>query len=729
MRRRNALLCFVDDITNSDEFDKFISKFEDKGFEIHVLNGIVENHVQPHDIIPIIEAVFAKEIETYNLYFLTNIEDFFVLIYRIYHQLFKQFIFFAHDRIDYDVSFEGVYKMLLQKDIIPDENIVKPIFVNKNCVNINHQLIRCFSVPLKDVNDLFVITDDIKPMQKYYCFNKRYFLFEPVDGDEITIFLDSEDSTEPIRHWNTHIFYPNLEIGETIHLLERIDESKNNFFQLYKYIQDHFGALEKIIANSSYFAKKFYLRVFEVLSRSFGVYVKIFIYSFLLNISLKTKYYNWIYSLLIDNKELTKEEKYFYLYQCIRLGFVRQGIANDETAVLQRRLYRDIYISFKKRVEGRYRPIPKEERNKNLVVVMISQFLSLHHAPTKTALDRCYSLMKHLGKQVVLINTKELLTTKGMCPFYNIITGNEVKELEKFDRIKYKDVEIPFYQPSIPMPDIQEIVRIADEISRLRPYFIIHIGGTSITVDLCSQIVPTANISTVFSGLPLSEGQMYVIGRKTNIDDICLLDKFGFGKENIIESVFTFDFKPQQHYFTRKQLNLPEHKFLIAVVGARLDEEVTDEFVKLMMETIDLEVHFVFIGCFERYYDWIAKNPILMEHTTYLGFQDDVLAVLELCDLYVNPKRAGGGSSAAEAMYKGLPVVTINIGDVAVVAGNDFCVNSYEEMQQMIERYVRDQDFYNEMSQKARQRAEIVLSTNQQIQRIVDKIVNNQFFY
>jgi hypothetical protein len=28
---KNILLCFIDDIKNSNEFDKFISKFEDRG--------------------------------------------------------------------------------------------------------------------------------------------------------------------------------------------------------------------------------------------------------------------------------------------------------------------------------------------------------------------------------------------------------------------------------------------------------------------------------------------------------------------------------------------------------------------------------------------------------------------------------------------------------------------------------------------------------------------------
>lgn len=725
---KNILLCFIDDTRNSDKFDKFISKFEDKEFEVHILNGVVENNIQPHDIIHIIENIFTDELENYNYYFLTNIEDFFILVYRIYHQFFQQFIFFIDDHINYSVNLENIYKEILKNDVHPNENIVKPIFINENTYReFNNELIGRFCVPLIDVEDLFK-TESIKMVQKYYYFNNSYFLFEPVNGEDIIISFEKNENREELGYFNTKIYYQTLPIHEAIQLINELAKSKNHFIHSYQYIQRYFDSLKNTIINSGYFMRKFYLKAFELLSRSFDAYVEIFILSFLINIVPDSKYYNRIYSILIDNHQIKRDEKYFYLYQCIRLGFVNSGLGNSETAILQRKLYRDIYNSFKKEIDDRYKFIPKEERDENFIIVLTGQFLSLNHAPTKTALDRCYSLIKHLGKKVMLINTKELLTAKGLSPFYNLVTGNQVKEFEKFRYIKYKDIEIPFYQTPFQMPHMEEIFRIIEVINHLKPYFIINIGGGSITADLCSQIVPVATISTVFSGLPLSEGQMYVIGRKINENDIKLLNEFGFSEENVIESVFTFDFKPQQNKFTRSQFNLPENKFLIAVVGTRLDEEITDTFMEMLMETTSLGVHIVFIGRFTKYNSYGAKIKKLKDNSTYLGFQDDVLAVLELCDLYVNPKRIGGGSSAAEAMFKGLPVVTLNTGDVAVASGSDFWVNSYDEMKRIIEKYVTDKEFYDQMSKKAKQRAEILLSTHEQMKDIVRKIENNRFF-
>ena len=64
--------------------------------------------------------------------------------------------------------------------------------------------------------------------------------------------------------------------------------------------------------------------------------------------------------------------------------------------------------------------------------------------------------------------------------------------------------------------------------------------------------------------------------------------------------------------------------------------------------------------------------------------QNDLSTIYKVCDLYINPLRRGGGTSAVEAMYNKLPVVSINYGDVALNTGDEFCVSSYVEMEQTI---------------------------------------------
>ena len=47
---------------------------------------------------------------------------------------------------------------------------------------------------------------------------------------------------------------------------------------------------------------------------------------------------------------------------------------------------------------------------------------------------------------------------------------------------------------------------------------------------------------------------------------------------------------------------------------------------------------------------------------------------MSVCDLFVNPRRTGGGAGAAQAMAGGVPVLSFDGGDVASVAGPSFLV-------------------------------------------------------
>ena len=139
----------------------------------------------------------------------------------------------------------------------------------------------------------------------------------------------------------------------------------------------------------------------------------------------------------------------------------------------------------------------------------------------------------------------------------------------------------------------------------------------------------------------------------------------------------------------------------------------TGAYLKMLEEAVGEEpaIHVVFVGRFHRFGEALAGYPVLQAHATNLGEQQDVLAVLECMDLYVNPARSGGGSSAAEALSKGLPVVTLPVGDVAVAAGEIFEVEDYPAMRRQILRYAADHRLYAEMTQKARARAELLLDS------------------
>lgn len=63
--------------------------------------------------------------------------------------------------------------------------------------------------------------------------------------------------------------------------------------------------------------------------------------------------------------------------------------------------------------------------------------------------------------------------------------------------------------------------------------------------------------------------------------------------------------------------------------------------------------------------------------------------------------------------------MTWNEGDVSLGAGEAFCVKDYIHMQREIMRYMRDEEYYSQMSQKARERAEYMLDSRSAFSELI----------
>lgn len=417
-----------------------------------------------------------------------------------------------------------------------------------------------------------------------------------------------------------------------------------------------------------------------------------------------------------DGDDIGEYNKLSHYWQMTRAIFAEEKLRSSEVQINLAKLYRTLLDAFfasfgvSKRIY-----IPVEERNENLVFVFSSQVLGLNHAPTKTLLDRCYVLKKILHKEVQIINTAMFMTAKGRAPFYNIQEAQYMPELSGREYIEFKGERFAYYQCPREMPDLQAIADVLDIVITKKPGYMISIGGNDICADICGRIVPEITVGTVFSSIAVSgaEWQITAGGKLSETDEECL-KILGVEKEKIKNTVFTFSFKEQNHTFTRPMLGLPEGNFLIAVVGWRLTEEIADEFLQMLVNIVEKEerVAVVFIGRFTNYWEKMLEYPILQKKTINLGEQEDVLAVMDCMNLYINPKRQGGGSSVAEALYKGVPAITLSVGDVAVAAGREFWVDDYQTMMEQIHRYVMDDNFYAAMSEKAKKRAAILMDSD-----------------
>jgi len=114
---------------------------------------------------------------------------------------------------------------------------------------------------------------------------------------------------------------------------------------------------------------------------------------------------------------------------------------------------------------------------------------------------------------------------------------------------------------------------------------------------------------------------------------------------------------------TRSQLGLRDSDVIWITTGFRLEHEISGEWAARMLELLASEraVCWLLVGGEGKMPP--ALRRAAPDRVRVLPTRKDVIGILRLCDIYVNPPRMGGGISIAEAMAEGIPV--------AAFAGSD----------------------------------------------------------
>lgn len=452
-----------------------------------------------------------------------------------------------------------------------------------------------------------------------------------------------------------------------------------------------------------------------------GIYFDLYLYSYILKLAPQIKYLKNMLELIMSAEALSWQQLYFLFYQITNCIFMNSELNIHEMVSMNWKLLQKAYFLCRKELDMDLQPIPVEERNENLAVVITEQFLSVQHGPTKTVLDRCYVLQKILKKRVFLIDTAECLPSVGEIPFFNRACGNYVPQFLDESMVAWRGENFQYYQCENIMPDIEEIASLLDAIIRLKPSVVVSIGGTSLLAGFVNEMIPVLTVGTIQSGLATTLADFQVIDDNMIEYVQPLLRLMDKDMSHIIPGRFTFSLKEQTEHLTRKDVGIDDNAFVMAVVGGRLDEEITDDFLNMLEENISEGMMVAVIGKCDSFERKMESHPKLRKYMMNMGFCSDILSRLELCDLYINPIRRGGGTSVVEAMSKGKPAVTVNYGDVAGIVGERFSCQNYDEMGVLIKRYCKDTAFYQEQSQYALAMATDYLDSENEFVRIVNE--------
>lgn len=357
------------------------------------------------------------------------------------------------------------------------------------------------------------------------------------------------------------------------------------------------------------------------------------------------------------------------------------------------------------------------DRNKNRIVVISEQLLNLRHAPSKIILEQCYTLQKELGYEVFLIISPIKTSIDDQIVWLELQDQNCIKELngdyiltyedsdifiepkEQDDKfiIKYRDISINGRQVLFEEQYYLAQKNILEEIYKFNPMFIYNMGSINPLADACKKFTTVVS-STMNFGYPVSDAQILLclddntnMNRTNNNPEV--LSPYG---QIVLKHSIHFSIDQPKIIHNRKEFNIPEDNFVIALVGNRLPLEITVELIRILENLLnnDLKISILIIGEYDNYQRSFSKQ-IFDNRIHYIGYQEDLVSVMDIADLYLNPPRKGGGTSALISLYAGVPVVTLPDCDVAGNIGERFICNNYDEMITLINRYKNDNEFYN----------------------------------
>lgn len=397
---------------------------------------------------------------------------------------------------------------------------------------------------------------------------------------------------------------------------------------------------------------------------------------------------------------------------------VRDPQAHD---LAQRALWRSILKAYRPALAGR-RPVAPADRQRDLIVLLTGQFVRGMHQPSLDIVDFARTLILRLGRRVVLVNTADgPVSTHFPCLGGFISTADD--ELVSVRRLTADGLPIPFRHlpPGFTSPDMA--AAMVDEILDLKPDMVLSFGTMSVVADLCRGLVDVVAIP-YGSYLPLAEPDYLALPRPVGPGDDAALAAAGLTRGRVLSINYTYAPPPAGAPRSRVALGVPEDAILTAIVGLRLGSEVTPAFAAALDDLVRREprLFFLFVGPMDDYGPRVAPNPHLAARSRAHGYETDVMAVLGVCDLYLNPPRGGGGSSAAYALSAGVPAYSLAAGDVAIVVGPAFHLAGFGDFAATATRLADDAGARASAVAAARARFAQLSSRHEMLRQILDGI-------
>ena len=453
--------------------------------------------------------------------------------------------------------------------------------------------------------------------------------------------------------------------------------------------KEQFWGLEQIYRNYSPDEKS---KIEEILFSQFESRDLIYVFSICEAFMKESVFAEYFYRavMALEYQDFTEGAVYELQVTCMMgEAFNKRKMLHQKNAALVKQRY------------GIKKWIPIREREKNRIVIVTEMLGGLRHAPTRIVLEFCHTLLKDYRYELVVFvcpTDKKLDLSQVYVLSTRTVISDTRMTNHQWNRLEYKNNEIPIKQISMEYEScIDDYGNMFNFIYEYNPAFVLALGAINPVFDYINTF--TTLVEQTFTiNCPLSEASILIRNEK---------------REEIIEKQYRELTVGQQHIFlkhklpvlydtddtgeTREDNGLPSDKFLVAIVGNRFDIEIDDEFISVLKKILEnnSDICLAIIGKVSGVKERLAED-IFKERVYYLGYKNSLFSVYKILNLYLNPKRLGGGWSAGIALAASLPVVTLPNCDVASNVDSRFWVADYQEMIDRVGRLAGDEEYYQE---------------------------------
>lgn len=386
-----------------------------------------------------------------------------------------------------------------------------------------------------------------------------------------------------------------------------------------------------------------------------------------------------------------------------------------------RRLWHTMLIHYRAAMPARD-PVPQAARQRDLIVITTGQFVRGVHQPSTDMLDFVTKLVLRLGRRVVLVNTADG-PVKSYFPYLGNFVSSVDRELVTAKQLVIDGLPVPFIHLPPGFTDPQMAADARDQILALKPDLILSFGTLCPVSDLCRDLLDVVSIP-YGSYLPFAEPTWLALPRPLSPLEAPALAMGGLTSERVIRIEYSYAPPPAVTVRDKAALGLTEDTILTLIIGLRLAAEVTPEFAAALDAAVQEEprLFFLFVGTMDNYADLVAPHPALAARSRAQGYETDVMGLMADADLYINPPRGGGGTSAAYALSCGIPAYSLNSGDVGVVVGPAFHLASYADFAAAATRFTDDPGLRVQLQEKARTRFADISSRERMLRQILDGV-------